>query len=158
MAGEIPKHISRWHAGADASCEGRRVPFLYHPFAVHFPIALWLTSAVCDIVYVIGRDRFYERVGRLLIGLGLLTAVLSMMLGFVDYLALVAQDIGQAFVDQHRRHSTLAYTAFAVYLVSFVLRWRRPDLGKPAVGVLLVLGAGLITTATWLGAHIRTVM
>ncbi|MGQ0548587.1 MAG: DUF2231 domain-containing protein [Armatimonadota bacterium] len=134
------------------------MPFLYHPFAVHFPIALLLTSAVFDVVYLFTRDRFYARAARLLIGIGLLGAAVAVILGFVDYTALVAADVGQALVDQHRPHSTFAYAGVATYLASFVLRWRRPDLNRAVVGIFLVLGAGLIAWATWLGSHIRKVM
>ncbi|MGH2371958.1 MAG: DUF2231 domain-containing protein [bacterium] len=134
------------------------MPFLFHTFAVHFPVALLLTSAVFDAVYLVTRERFYDRAGRFLIGLGLLGALIAIILGFVDFMALVAADVGQAFVDQHRRHSTFAYAGVATYLASFLLRWRRPDLNRAAVGIFLVLGAGLIMWATWLGSHIRKVM
>lgn len=134
------------------------MPFLFHTFAVHFPIALLLTSAVFDVIHLITRDRFYDRAGRFLIGLGLVAAVIAIILGFVDFTALVAADVGQAFVKEHRYHSTFAYAGVAVYLVSFVLRWRRPDLSRAAVGIFLVLGVGLIIWATWLGSHIRKVM
>lgn len=134
------------------------MPFLFHTFAVHFPIALLLTSAVFDVAYLITRDRFYDRAGRLLIGLGLLGALIAITLGFVDFVALVAADVGKGFVDQHRQHSTFAYAAVATYLVIFVLRWRRPDLNRALLGIFLVLGAGLIIWTTWLGSHIRKVM
>jgi len=134
------------------------MPFLYHPFAVHFPIALLLTSAVFDVVFMVTRDRFYDRAARFLIGLGLVGAFISIILGFADFTGLVAADVGQAFVDAHRQHSLFAYGAVVAYLLSFALRWRRPNLSRTAVGALLVVGAGLIVTATWLGSQIRKVM
>lgn len=134
------------------------MPFLYHPFAVHFPIALWLTSALVDAIYLRRGDPFYARAARLLIGLGLLSAAISIALGFVDFRALGGSDVGRAFVDLHRLHSRLAYAAVAVYLVSFVLRWRRANLSRGIIGALLVLGAGLIVSATWFGSQIRKVM
>lgn len=134
------------------------MPFLYHPWVVHFPIALWLTSALFDLLYLRGGDLFFSRASRFLIGLGLLGAVVSIVSGFVDFRPLVAEGIGQAFVDRHRLHSTLAYASTIVYLVSFVLRWRRPNLGRAAIAVLLVLGAGLILGAGYLGGEVRRVM
>ncbi|MGH2405957.1 MAG: hypothetical protein ACRDGN_16085, partial [bacterium] len=79
-------------------------------------------------------------------------------LGFIDFTGLVAADVGQAFVDAHRHHSMFAYGGVAVYLFSFVLRWRRPSLSPAAVGALLLLGAGLIIAATLYGSGIRKVM
>ena len=134
------------------------MPFLYHPWVVHFPIALWLTSALFDLLYLRRGDLFFRRAARFLIGLGLLGAVVSIVSGFVDFRPLVAEGIGQAFVDQHMRHSLFAYGSTLVYLVSFVLRWRRPNLGRAAIAVLLVLGAGLIVGAGYLGGEVRRVM
>ncbi len=134
------------------------MPFLYHPFAVHFPIALLLTSAILDVVYMVTRERFYDRAARFLIGVGLLGALIAVILGFVDFGALVAADVGQALIDAHRAHSMFAYGALAVYLGAFVLRWRRPDLSRAVVGIFLLAGAGLIIMATWHGSQIRKVM
>lgn len=134
------------------------MPFLYHPLIVHFPTALWLTSALFDVLYLRGGDRFYSRASQFIIGLGVLAAIASIITGFVDFRPLVAEGIGQAFVDRHRMHSTLAYASTIVYLVSFVLRWRRPNLGRAAIAVLLVLGAGLIVGTGYLGGEVRRVM
>ncbi len=134
------------------------MPFLYHPWVVHFPIALWLTSALFDLLYLRGGDLFFSRASRCLIGLGLLGAVVSIVFGFVDFRPLVAEGIGQGFVNKHRLHSTFAYASTIVYLVSFVLRRLRPTLSRGAVALLLVLGVGLIVAAGWFGGEVRRVM
>lgn len=131
--------------------------FLYHPLIVHFPIGLWLTSALLDVLYLRSGDRFYERASHLLIGLGLLGAVGSSILGFVDFRPLVAEGIGQAFVDRHRVHAVLAYGSMLVYLVSFLLR-RRPTVSRALITVLMVLGAGLIAATGYIGGEVRGVM
>ncbi|HXF82870.1 MAG TPA: DUF2231 domain-containing protein [bacterium] len=133
------------------------MPFLWHPLVVHFPVALWLTSFLFDLLYLRTQERFYGLAARYLIGLGLLGASLAVVSGFADYRPLVAQGIGQAFVDRHRLHSLLAYAATAVYLALFLLRWRRPV----QRGLLLILaasGAGLIAITGYLGGEIRRVM
>ncbi len=131
--------------------------FLYHPLIVHFPIALWLTSAVFDVLYLSRGDRFYDRASHLLIGLGLLGAMVSIVSGFVDFRPLVAEGIGQAFVDKHRVHSVLAFGATLIYLVSFLMR-RRPTLSRVTITVLMVLGAGLIAATGYIGGDVRGVM
>ena len=131
--------------------------FLYHPLIVHFPIALWLTSALFDVLYLSRGDRFYDRASHLLIGLGLLGAMVSIVSGFVDFRPLVAEGIGQAFVDKHRVHSVLAYGATLIYLVSFLLR-RRRTVSRATITVLMVLGAGLIAATGYIGADVRGVM
>lgn len=130
---------------------------LYHPLIVHFPVALWLTSFLFDLLYLSRGDRFFERASRLLIGLGLLGAVASVISGFIDFRPLVAEGIGQAFVDRHRLHSTVAFGATLVYLVSFVVR-RRSTVSRTAIIVLTLLGAGLIAATGFIGGEVRAVM
>lgn len=134
------------------------MPFLYHPLVVHFPVALWLTSFLFDLGYAATRDRFYATASRLLIGLGLVGAVGAIISGFVDYLPLVNQGVGTAFVAQHRTHSLLAYGATVVYAVLFVTRARGRGMATgPYLGGAL-LGAGLIAAVGYLGGEIRRVM
>lgn len=134
------------------------MPFLYHPLLVHFPVALWLTSTLFDLLYARTREPFFAVGAMYLIGLGLLGAAVSIIAGFVDYIPLVAEGIGQAFVDRHRVHSLLAYATTLVYAGMFLVRWRRQ--AKP-VGLHLVavlVGAALISLTGWFGGEIRRVM
>jgi uncharacterized membrane protein len=132
--------------------------FLFHPAAVHFPIALWLTSALFDLLFLRTGDRFHLRAARILIGLGLLGATLAIGLGFVDYLAQVKQDVGQAFINRHTIHQWFAFASTAVYAVSFVVRSRRTDVSRRWIAVLTIAGAILIGVAGYLGGDIRLVM
>lgn len=131
------------------------MPVLIHPLIVHFPIALWLTSALFDLLFLKRLDRFYFRVAHYLIGLGLLGALGSIITGFIDARPLVAEGIGQAFLDRHRVHQLVALLATAVYLLSFLIRWRRPDVGRWGIAVLLVAGAALTAATGWIGGEVR---
>jgi uncharacterized membrane protein len=131
---------------------------LFHPQVVHFPVALWLTSALFDLFYVVRPDRFHARVSRYLIGLGLLAAVAAIDLGFCDAIPLVREGVGQKFVDRHAAHQGWALAATAFYAISFAVRWRRADLGRPATALLLAAGAALISVVGYLGGEIRLVM
>lgn len=134
------------------------VPFLYHPLVVHFPVALWLTSFFFDLLYTGTKERFYTMTSRYLIGLGILAALVSIVFGFVDYRPLVAQGVGQAFIDQHRVHSLLAYASTLAYAAIFLLRWRgRPTSAGMYIGMAAV-GAVLIAVTGYLGGEIRRVM
>lgn len=131
---------------------------LIHPLIVHFPIALWLTSALFDLLYVRSGDRFHFRVAQYLIGLGLLGALVSIASGFVDMRGLAPDDVGASFINRHRIHSVFAYAATAVYAASFFVRWRAPAVSRGSVLVLMVLGAALIAWTGWLGGELRMVM
>lgn len=131
--------------------------FLFHPLVVHFPVALWLTSFLFDLLYARTKARFFLTASTYLIGLGLIGATVSIATGFVDYIPLVAEGVGQAFVDQHRVHSVLAYASTLVYLGIFLVRWRRPMSGAVYLGSAL-LGAALIAITGYFGGEIRRVM
>jgi uncharacterized membrane protein len=134
------------------------MPLLYHPLVVHFPVALWLTSFLFDVLFAVKRQPFFAAVSRSLVGLGVLGAGLSIGAGFVDYVPLVASGIGQAFIDQHRVHSVLAYVTTALYAGLFLARWRWARL-PPALSLAAALvGAVLISVTGYLGGEIRRVM
>ncbi|HEV8354376.1 MAG TPA: DUF2231 domain-containing protein [bacterium] len=132
--------------------------FLYHPMVIHFPIALWTTSFLFDVLYGLTRQSFFSTGSRYLVGVGLLGAAVSIVAGFVDYRPLVAQGVGQAFIDMHRLHSFVAYGTTALYALIFWtrLRWRAMPM---AVYVTMGLaGAILITLTGYLGGEVRGVM
>src|SRR5574341_427678 len=134
------------------------MPSLWHPLVVHFPLALWLTSFLFDLLYAGTSDRFYATASRYLIGLGLLGALVAVVSGFIDYRPLVAQGIGQAFIDQHRLHSRLAYGATVLYAGIFFLRWRVRAMARGPYVIMALVGAGLIAVTGYLGGEIRRVM
>ena len=134
------------------------MPFLWHPLVVHFPVALWLTSVVFDIQYARTAERFYAAASRWLVGLGLLAAAVSIVAGFMDYRPLVAQGVGQAFIDQHRVHSLFAYGTTLLYAAMFIVRWRGRVISRGAYLGMTLVAAGLIAATGYLGGEIRRVM
>jgi uncharacterized membrane protein len=131
---------------------------LVHPLIVHFPIALWLTSALFDLLYLRSGDRFHFRTAQSLIGLGLLGAVASILSGFADVRGLNPEDIGAAFLRRHSAHSLFAYGATLAYLASFYVRWRHPAVSRLVLLLLTLIGASLIAWTGWLGGELRMVM
>ncbi|MGH2371959.1 MAG: DUF2231 domain-containing protein [bacterium] len=134
------------------------MPFLFHSPVVHFPVALWLTSALFDVLSLFTGDQFHRRAAQFLIALGLLGAAVAIITGFVDLRPLVAEGIGGAFIARHRTHSIFAYASTAAYLISFVVRRRRPALGRAATVVLMATGATLIGITGYIGGEVRGAM
>jgi uncharacterized membrane protein len=131
--------------------------FLVHPLLVHFPVALWLTSALFDLLYLRTGDQFYLRAARILIGLGLVGSALAIASGFRDFLSFKPEDIGPAFAARHNPHQLTAYGATLVYLYSYWTRRR----GAPPRGRMvatMVIGAVLISVGNHLGGILRSVM
>jgi len=134
------------------------MPFLYHPLVVHFPVALWLTSFLFDLLFVFKKESFFLTASRYLIGLGVLAAGAAIVSGFVDYIPLVREGIGQAFVDRHNVHGLLAYATTVLYAGLFATRWRWPRMPQPLSLGAAIAGAVLISTTGYLGGEIRRVM
>lgn len=131
---------------------------LIHPMVVHFPIALWLASALFDLMGWRSQDPLYRRMAYWLVGLGLLGAGVSIALGWTDLFAVEAQGVGTALVTRHQLHSWIAYGATAVYLANFLWRWRTGNAAGRALLPLSLAGAVLIVAAGYLGAQVREVM
>lgn len=131
---------------------------LFHPLVVHFPVALWLTSFVFDLLFMKTRQRFFATASSYLMGLGLLSAGVSIALGFVDYIPLVAEGVGQAFIDRHRTHSYLAYAATITYGGIFLARWRWRVMPPVLYVSTAAVAAVLIALTAWFGGEIRRVM
>lgn len=131
---------------------------LIHPLVVHFPVALWLTSALFDLLYARSGDRFHFRAAKFLIGLGLLGAAGAILTGFADVRGFNPEDVGPAFIARHRTHLAFSLAATAVYAASFYARWRSPAIGRGALLGLMLLGAALIAWTGWLGGELRMVM
>jgi uncharacterized membrane protein len=132
---------------------------LLHPVVVHFPIALWLTSTLFDLLGWRRREApIYRDMAYWLVGLGLLGAGVSILFGWTDLLGQMRQGVGTGLLLRHRLHSWLGYLSTAIYLVIFIWRWRTANRLTAGIMLLSLLGAGLITVAGLLGGDMRSVM
>lgn len=131
---------------------------LLHPFAVHFPLALWLTSTFFDLLAWRQGDPVYRRAAYWLVGLGLLGALVSIASGWVDLLDQERQGVGSGLLLRHRLHSGVAYAATVTYAVNFGWRYRSENRLAGLLLVLSLVGAILVAIAGYLGADLRTVM
>jgi len=131
---------------------------LLHPLAVHFPLALWLTSTFFDLLAWRREDPLYRRAASWLVGLGLLGALVGIALGWFDLLELERQGVGTGLLLRHRLHSGAAYGATVAYGLNFGWRRRAPNRFAGAFLILSVIGAVLIAIAGYLGGELRSVM
>jgi uncharacterized membrane protein len=131
---------------------------LIHPLIVHFPVALWLTSLFFDVMARRRDDAAYRRAAYWLVGLGLLTAAISIAFGWLDLLAYERAGADPKFVRRHWMHSVPAYVATVVYLINFLSRWRTSNRQSGALLALSVLGAILIAATGYLGGVLREAM
>lgn len=131
---------------------------LIHPLVVHFPIALWLTGTFFDVLAWRRSAPAFRDFAYWLVGLGILTAAVSILLGWVDLVAAERGGIGTGVLIRHQTHSIVAYIATAVYAGNFFWRWRTGNRAAAGVLLLSLLGAALIAVTAFLGGEIRQVM
>ena len=130
---------------------------LFHPLIVHFPIALWMTAAFFDLLYLARRRELYATIARWLIGLGLIGAVVSITSGWRDLLTQEFLGVGTALRKNHMPHQLLAYASTVLFAGAFVGRLRRPL--PPGWTILLsLLGAAAVAITGYIGAELRKVM
>lgn len=111
-----------------------------HPLAVQVPLGTWVSAAVLDALP--GTDR----AARLLVGVGVLSAVPTAVTGYADWSKLHEQQMRVGLV-----HSGSNLLATALYAASFVQRTR----GKRGSGKVLAY-AGLMVAAGggFIGGHL----
>lgn len=131
---------------------------LLHPLVVHFPLALWLTSLLFDVLAWRRANPMYREAAYWLVGLGLLGAVVSIAFGWIDLIAQERAGVGPGVVLRHRLHGALAYVATAAYLANFAWRWRTENRAVAGPLGLSVLGAILVAITGYLGGELRNVM
>jgi uncharacterized membrane protein len=131
---------------------------LLHPLAVHFPLALWLTSALFDLLAWRREDPLYRRAAYWLVGLGLLGALVSIALGWIDLLAQESAGVGPALMLRHQLHSDAAYIATLAYGMNLGWRWWTTNRPSATLLTLSLVGAALVGIAGYLGGDLRSVM
>jgi len=120
----------------------------FHPVAVTIPIGAWTAALVFDIVALVSDGPAFATGATLLVGIGLVGAVLAAALGFMDLTQIARGTVA------HRTalvHMTLNLLATALFTVGLVLRLvagaDHPHLGAfvvSAIAFLLVGASGYL--------------
>src|SRR6186713_1185572 len=89
-----------------------------HPMLVPFPLALWTTSFLTDVLFYFRRGATLPVIAKFMLAAGCLGAVAAAIPGFIDWLAIRDGEVKKA-ANWHARLNVIALVVFAV---SFVLR------------------------------------
>lgn len=120
-----------------------------HPMLVAFPIAFYSATLVTYLVYLIGGDVFWFRVGVAANIAGVVMAAVAAVPGFLDWALGIPGDAPAKATGL--RHLLLNVTALVLFLVAAILTVgqataARPDATLPfvlaLVGLVCTLGAG----------------
>ena len=117
-----------------------------HPILVSFPIALFISTFVFDILHFTSEDELYFRIAKLISTGGIAMAVLAAIPGFIDFLYTVPPK--SSGKKRAAKHGLLNVTVLVLFSIAFFLR---TEDGLVVVIILEALGVILLSIAGWLG-------
>ena len=120
-----------------------------HPMLIPFPIAFFAGALISDIISRWGDPVFWPRMSVVLIGLGIIGALLAAVFGFVDYLtAPLSEDAKKTATT----HMILNLIVVAIFAVAFFVRFG--DATSTIGYVLTVLGVLVLLVSGYLGGKL----
>ena len=122
-----------------------------HPALVGFPIALFVATLVCDIVYVSNGNPDWAHAAEWLVGFGVITGLLAALFGLLDLLGdRRIRALSVAWI-----HAGLNLLAVLISLYSWVIRHNAADQAavQPTALVLSIIVVLLLLVTGWLGGE-----
>lgn len=125
-----------------------------HPMLIPFPLALWATSFVVDILFYFLRHPTLLVVAKFMIAAGCLGAIAAAIPGIIDWLSIKNGDVKKA-ANWHARLNISALVVFAISLFLRMGSYSELVGRKLTIPFLLSLvGVILITISGWLGGEL----
>lgn len=125
-----------------------------HPMLIPFPLALWATSFVVDILFYFLRHPTLLVVAKFMIAAGCLGAIAAAIFGIIDWLSIKNGDVKKV-ANWHARLNIAALVVFAISLLLRMGRYSELVGRKLTIPFLLSLvGVILITISGWLGGEL----
>ena len=125
-----------------------------HPMIIPFPLALWTTSFVADVMFYIWRNTSLLLISKFLLAAGCLGAVAAAIPGIIDWLSITNAEV-KRIANWHGRLNIVALIIFAMSL------YLRMKAGAPWVNyslkipfLLSLVGVILICISGWLGGSL----
>ncbi|MDQ2855303.1 MAG: DUF2231 domain-containing protein [Acidobacteriota bacterium] len=122
-----------------------------HPMLVAFPIGLWTTSFVVDVIFYFYRNPSLMLISKVTLAAGIVGGLAAAVPGIIDWLAIKNPKV-KSIADWHARLNIIAVIVFAISLY-FRMRigahWVNYHLRVPVL--VSFLGIVLIGISGWLG-------
>jgi uncharacterized membrane protein len=125
-----------------------------HPMLIPFPLALWATSFVVDVLFYFLRHPTLLIIAKFMIAAGCLGAIAAAIPGIIDWLSIKNGDVKRVA----NWHARLNITALVVFAVSLFLRMGSYSnlVGRKLTipFLLSLVGVILISISGWLGGEL----
>lgn len=123
----------------------------FHAIAIILPIGAWVSASVFDVIAVLGEDAGAFALGaRILIGIGLLGAVVAAVLGLIDWSSIPRGTQARA---TGLTHMVLNLIAMAIFAGSLALRIDADEVPTLAM-IASFVGLALLAASGWLGGKL----
>jgi uncharacterized membrane protein len=121
-----------------------------HPMLIPFPIALWIFSLACDVIYALEwGGQVWNDMAFYSMAAGLLGAAVAAIPGYIDFRSLsdtAVRKIG-------RRHMLINLTIVALFIVNLWLRMQS-DPAQTFSILLSIVAVALLGLSGWLGGEL----
>ena len=120
-----------------------------HPMLIPFPIAFFTGALVCDIISHWGDATFWPRMAVVLVGLGIIGALVAAIFGFIDYLSAPMSADAKKTASSHM---VINLIAVVIFVVDYFIRSAN---ATATLGyVLTTLGVVVLSAGGALGGHL----
>jgi uncharacterized membrane protein len=123
-----------------------------HPMLVTFPIGLWTTAVIFDLIHLINGNDVFAEVAYWNIVAGLIGAVLAALTGLVDWTGVPANTRAKRI---GLLHGGLNAVVVLMFLVAWLVRMDNPQhTVSGAIFVVEVLAVAIASVSAWLGGEL----
>ncbi len=109
-----------------------------HPAFVTLPIGALFLALVADVTHALTKNPLYYDVAHFAIGVGIATALLAAVLGFIDYFGVTMSAAGRRLATIHM---VINLVALVLYVISWMIRRNHGALGTPRWPIAFGLAA-----------------
>lgn len=122
-----------------------------HLMLVSFPIGLWLTSVVFDLIHFITGNGYWSGVAFWMITAGTVGGLIAALAGATDWTGIPKDTRAKRVGMIHGLGNTIVLSLF---VASWLVRLHAPDDPSIIAYVLSFLGAALVSGTAWLGGEL----
>ena len=120
-----------------------------HPILIPFPIGFFVGALISDIISAFSGAPIWPSLSVVLIGFGIVGALVATLFGFVDYFSAPMSNNAKKVATTHMLLNLLTVLVFAV---AFFVRYDKPP--SSSGYVLTVLGVVILGIAGSMGGHL----
>ena len=122
-----------------------------HLMLVNFPVGLWITSVVFDIIHLVTGNGYWSGVAFWMIAAGTIGGLLAALAGVTDWTGIPGDTPAKRVGMIHGLGNSIVLLLF---VASWLLRLHAPDDPPIIAYVLSFLGAALVSGTAWLGGEL----